>query len=57
MLSILLWFRDNAYRGERLGNAIDRVGIATLEAGILDGTLLARRDEILAAAIKERPTA
>ena len=57
VLSILLWFRDNAYRSERLGNAIDRVGIATLEAGILDGTLLARRDEILAAPIKERPTA
>lgn len=53
--AILLWFRENAYRTERLGKAIDRLGIATLEAGILDGSLLARREEILAAPIKERP--
>ena len=55
VLAILLWFRENGYRGERLGMAIDRVGIASLEAGILDGSLLARRDAILSAPINERP--
>ena len=30
---------------------VDRVGIASLQAAILDGSLLARKDEILAAAI------
>jgi dissimilatory sulfite reductase (desulfoviridin) alpha/beta subunit len=53
--AILLWFRENGYRGERLGRMVDRVGIASLEAGILDGSLLARREAILAAPIKERP--
>ena len=55
VLSILLWFRENAYRGERLGNAIDRLGVAALEEQILNGSLLARKDEILAAGIAERP--
>lgn len=53
--AILLWYRENGYRGERLGRTVDRVGIASLEAGILDGSLLARREAILAAPIKERP--
>ena len=53
--AILLWYRENGYRGERLGVTVDRVGIASLEAGILDGSLLARREAILAATIAERP--
>ena len=55
VLAILLWYRENGYRGERLGMTVDRVGIASLEAAILDGSLLARKDAILAAAITERP--
>lgn len=55
VLAILLWFRENGYRGERLGVTVDRIGIASLETEILDGSLLARRDAILAAPIKERP--
>ena len=55
VLAILLWYRENGYRGERLGSTVDRVGIASLEAGILDGSLLARRDAILGAARLERP--
>ena len=53
--AILLWYRENGYRNERLGVTVDRVGIASLEAGILDGSLLARKESILAAPIKERP--
>ena len=53
--AIMLWYRENGYRGERLGVTVDRVGLTSLEAGILDGSLLARRDAILASAIAERP--
>ena len=53
--AILLWYRENGYRKERLGVTVDRVGIASLEAAILDGSLLARKDAILAAPLNECP--
>ena len=52
----ILWYRENGYRGERFGETIDRVGIASLEAAIVENTLLYRRDEILAADLREKPT-
>ncbi len=50
----MLWFKDNAYQKERLGAAIDRVGVDKLEAALFSDDLLKRKDEILAAPIKER---
>ena len=53
--TILLWYRKHGYIGERLGATIDRVGMASLEAAILDGSLLSLREEILAAPLTPRP--
>ncbi|MBE5766294.1 MAG: (4Fe-4S)-binding protein [Clostridiales bacterium] len=50
----MLWFRENAYKKERLGKAIDRLGVDALEKALWSDDLLARKDEILAADIKER---
>ncbi len=47
--STMLWFKLNAEPKERLGRAIDRIGIDDLEDAIFSGKLLERRDEILAA--------
>lgn len=55
--TVILWYRENGYRGERLGATVDRVGIDALEAAIKDGSLIARRDEILAAPLLEKPKA
>lgn len=51
----MLWFKENAYQKERLGAAIDRVGVDKLEEALFGDDLLARKDEILAADVKERP--
>jgi hypothetical protein len=51
----MLWFRENGYAKERFGLAIDRVGFETFEAAILCDDLLARKEEILAAEIKQKP--
>lgn len=51
----MLWFKENAYQKERLGAAIDRVGVDKLEEALFGDDLLARKDEILAAEVKERP--
>lgn len=51
---IMLWYKENGYAGERLGKAIDRVGIENFEKAIYSDELLKRREEILAAPIKER---
>ena len=51
----LLWFKDNAFQKERLGAAIDRIGVDQLEKDLFGDDLLARKDEILAAEIKKRP--
>jgi len=51
----MLWFRENGYAKERLGAAIDRIGADKLEEALFGDDLLARKDEILAAPLKERP--
>ena len=50
----ILWFRENAFVKERLGAAIDRVGVDAFEAAIATDDLLLRKDAILAAPLKER---
>ena len=52
--SVMLWYKENGYRGERLGAAIDRLGAETLEAALDAGDLLSHKDEILALPLKER---
>ena len=51
----MLWFRENGYAKERLGAAIDRIGTDKLEDALFGDDLLVRKDEILAAPLKERP--
>ena len=51
---VMLWYKENGYAKERLGAAIDRVGIASLEAAIAGDGLLVRKEAILAAPVKER---
>ena len=48
----MLWFKENAYQKERLGKAIDRLGIEKFEADVFSDDLLNRKDEILAAPMK-----
>lgn len=43
----MLWFKENGLPKERLGKAIDRVGIEKAEADILGDDILSRKDEIL----------
>lgn len=50
----ILWFRENAYAKERLGAAIDRVGVDAFEAAIFSDDLTSRRDEILSKEIMTR---
>ena len=45
--AIMLWYKENGQVKERLGAAIDRLGIDALEAALADGSLLSRREEIL----------
>ena len=47
----LLWFKENAYHKERLGETIDRIGEETLEKALFSDDLLNRKDEILSADI------
>ena len=51
---VMLWYKENGYAKERLGAAIDRLGIDALESAIATDDLLLRKDEILSAPIKER---
>ena len=51
---VMLWYKENAYAKERLGAAIDRVGVEKLEADLVTGSLLERKEEILAKEILER---
>ena len=44
---VMLWFKENAYPKERLGAAIDRLGMETLEEALAGTKLLERREEIL----------
>ena len=50
----MLWFKENAYAKERLGKAIDRLGMDAFEAAVFSDDLIQRRDAILAAPVKER---
>ena len=43
------------YIGDDSQFTIDRVGVEALEEALFSGDLLARKDEILAAPLKERP--
>ncbi|MBP3917950.1 MAG: 4Fe-4S binding protein [Clostridia bacterium] len=49
---VLLWYKENGRAKERLGAAIDRIGVDVLEKALASDDLLNRRDEILAAPIK-----
>jgi len=51
---IFLWYKENGYVKERLGAAIDRIGLDAFEKAVFDGDLSARKEEILAAPLKER---
>ena len=51
---MLLWFKENAYVKERLGAAIDRVGVDAFEQAIASDDLLTRKEAILAAPVRER---
>ena len=51
----ILWYRENGYKKERLGAAIDRLGVEALEAALASDDLLKRKDAILAADLLERP--
>ncbi|MBQ4323780.1 MAG: (4Fe-4S)-binding protein [Clostridia bacterium] len=50
----ILWFRENAYAKERLGVAVDRLGMDKLEQALFSDEILSRKDAILAAELKER---
>lgn len=45
----MLWFKENANPKERLGLAIDRIGVDKLEKALFSDDLLTRKDEILEA--------
>ncbi len=51
---VILWFRENAYAKERLGAAIDRVGVEAFEKAIEGDDLIRRKADILAMPIKTR---
>lgn len=51
----LLWYRENGYAKERFALTIDRLGIDAFEEAVLGDDLLARKEEILAAPIRQRP--
>ena len=50
----ILFFKDNAFKGERFAECIERIGFETVEKTILSGDCLARKEEILSAPIKTR---
>ena len=50
---VILWYKENGRAKERLGAAIDRIGVDHLENALASDDLLARKDAILAAAIQE----
>ena len=51
---VMLWYKENGYAKERLGAAIDRLGVDKLEAALASRDLLDRKDEILAAPLLQR---
>jgi len=51
---VMLWYKENGFVKERLGAAIDRLGTDALEAALDGEDLLDRKEEILAAPLRER---
>jgi dissimilatory sulfite reductase (desulfoviridin) alpha/beta subunit len=51
---VMLWYKENGFAKERLGAAIDRIGVDSIEKAVATNDILDRRDEILSADIKER---
>ena len=51
---VMLWYKENGYVKERLGAAIDRLGVDTLEAALATNDLLDRKEDILAKPLLER---
>ena len=51
---VMLWYRENGYVKERLGAAIDRLGVSTLESALATNDLLDRKEEILAKPLLQR---
>lgn len=51
---VMLWYKENGYVKERLGAAIDRLGVEKLEKALETNDLLNRREEIIAAPVLER---
>ena len=45
---VMLWYKENGLPKERLGAAIDRLGVEVLEAAISSNDLLDRKEDILA---------
>ncbi len=50
----MLWYRENAYAKERLGMAIDRIGVEKMEEALFGDDLLNRKAEILAKDLLQR---
>ena len=50
----MLWYKENAYEKERLGAAIDRIGVAVLEAALESDDLLLRKAEIISSPMKAK---
>ena len=51
---VMLWYKENGYEKERLGAAIDRLGVETLEAALEGDGLIERKAEILEKPILKR---
>ena len=51
---VMLWYKENGFVKERLGSAIDRLGVNEFEVAIKGNDLIDRRDEILAKPLLER---
>lgn len=49
---VMLWYKENGFAKERLGAAIDRIGIENFENEIRSDDLIKRRDDILKSEIK-----
>jgi len=51
---VMLWYKENGFVKERLGQTVDRLGVDALEAALEGDGLLTRREEILAAELLTR---
>ena len=51
---VMLWYKEYGYAKERLGAAVDRLGVDALESALATEDLLARKDEILEKELLQR---